>query len=123
MGGYFSDKISATNGVTEAEVIDMGSDVSGGCGQYINYASGYDVNSLYPVQTGGGMLGGSPVLCGGYCDKSDCGSSSGALNQCFYYDGAENNWFHYVNLTTPRFQFGHVAIDENKMWLSGKSRL
>ena len=52
-------------------------------------------------------------------DRSE--SLSGALDGCYSYDGEINQWNQYATLKKPRYRFSHVMINNNTMWLTGKS--
>ena len=50
-------------------------------------------------------------------DRSE--SLSGALDGCYSYDGAQNQWNLYATLEIPRYRFSHVMINKDTMWITG----
>lgn len=61
--------------------------------------------------SGGGLLGGLPVICGG-------GGGGYAMDECYSYDKASNSWILFANLLTGRKGVG-AAIFKGALWLTG----
>ena len=74
----------------------------------------------YPVKMSsatGGVLKGSPLICGGY-HKDETINPSEIHSSCYMHEKSSNTWILHANMNTKRYDHS-CACHDNVLWLTG----
>jgi hypothetical protein len=120
IGGYEYSS-SATTYTYKTEVVDLEDDAKSPCAKQI-YASPAD-SYLYLLGLSGGVLNRTlPIVCGGICDGTKCGSSTDDRyrKECYLFND-DNTWSQFVVMNYYRSYYASVVINNGStLWLTGK---
>ena len=64
------------------------------------------------------MAGFGAVFCGGL--GAEPGASETVFGACYAYNATtESEWSWFANLSTPRYMYGRVQMNNSHLWISG----
>ena len=105
----------------KTEVVDLEDDAKAPCAKQ-NYARPVE-SVLYLYGLSGGVLNRTlPIVCGGQCHGTKCGSSTDDRyrKECYLFND-DNTWSQFVAMNYYRHLHASVVINNGStLWLTGK---
>ena len=122
VGGYEYSSSSSTY-TYKTEVVDLEDDAKTPCAKQHYAYPAVSSNYLYLRGLSGGVLNGTlPIVCGGVCDGTKCGSSTDdkQRKECYLFND-DNTWSQFVVMNYYRHLHASVVINNGStLWLTGK---